>query len=61
MYDDGDEHFLKIVKQNYKEAYKCVIKIKTYIEKNYDYDVNYGEMVYLTLHIQRILSSLKHR
>lgn len=61
MYDDGDEHFLKVVKQNYKEAYKCVIKIKTYIEKNYDYDVNDGEMVYLTLHIQRILSSLKRR
>lgn len=61
IYDDGDEHFLMVVKQNYKEAYKCVLRIKTYIEKNYDYDVNDGELVYLTLHIQRILSSLRHK
>lgn len=59
--DDGDEHFLKVVKESYKDAYKCVIKIKNYIEKSYDYYVNDGELVYLTLHIQRILSSLKHR
>ncbi|WP_234123776.1 BglG family transcription antiterminator LicT [Clostridium hydrogenum] len=61
MKDDGDEHFLKVVKESYKDAYKCVIKIKSYVEKNYDYNVNDGELVYLTLHIQRILSSLKHR
>jgi len=61
IYDDGDEHFLAVVKQNYKEAYKCVLRIKTYIEKNYDYYVNDGELVYLTLHIQRILSSLRHK
>lgn len=61
IYDDGDEHFLKVVKQNYKESYKCVLKIKTYVEKNYDYYVNDGELVYLTLHIQRITSSLRHK
>ncbi|MFL0252000.1 BglG family transcription antiterminator LicT [Clostridium neuense] len=60
-YDDNDEHFLEVVKKNYKEAYKCTIKIKAYIEKNYDYYVNDGELVYLTLHIQRILSSLRHK
>lgn len=54
---DHDE-FLEIVKENYKQPCNCALKIKKFVEKNYHYKVNDGEIVYLTLHIQRIISSL---
>lgn len=52
--------FLKLVRENYENAYKCTLKIKAYIEKNYDYMVSDGEIVYLTLHLQRVISALKN-
>ncbi|KHD37803.1 transcription antiterminator LicT [Clostridium acetobutylicum] len=59
--DEEEKSFLEIVKTNYKEAYRCVGKIKSFIEKNYDYDVKGGEIVYLTLHVQRVISSLRDK
>ncbi|URZ05011.1 BglG family transcription antiterminator LicT [Clostridium felsineum] len=58
---EEEKSFLKMVKDNYKEAYRCVSKIKDFIEKNYDYEVKSGEIVYLTLHVQRVISSLKNK
>ncbi|MBM6837851.1 PRD domain-containing protein, partial [Clostridium saudiense] len=37
-------------------AYNCTLKIKEYIINNYKYEINSSEIVYLTLHIQRIIS-----
>lgn len=51
------ESFLKIIKMDYEKAYKCVLKIKEHIYKNYDYNINDAEIVYLTMHIQRIITS----
>ncbi|AAK78402.1 beta-glucoside operon transcriptional antiterminator [Clostridium acetobutylicum] len=59
--DEEEKSFLEIVKTNYKEAYRCVGKIKSFIEKNYDYEVKGGEIVYLTLHVQRVISSLRDK
>ncbi len=51
--------FLELIKENYKDVYKCALKIKAYIEKNYSYTVSGGEIVYLSLHLQRVVSSMK--
>lgn len=51
------ESFLKIIKMDYEKAYKCVLKIKEHIYKNYDYNINDAEIVYLTMHVQRIITS----
>jgi beta-glucoside operon transcriptional antiterminator len=56
---DHDE-FLEIVKINYNEPYNCALKIKKFIEKSYKYIINDGEIVYLTLHIHRVISSVEH-
>lgn len=54
--NNAEDEFLNMVIASYPKAYNCTIKIKEYIVSNYDYEVNSSEVVYLTLHIQRILS-----
>ncbi|CUO49983.1 BglG family transcription antiterminator LicT [Clostridium disporicum] len=52
----SEDEFINMVIKSYPEAYNCTLKIKEYIVNNYKYDVNSNEIVYLTLHIQRIVS-----
>lgn len=56
---EEDVPFLKLIKENYNDIYKCTLKIKAYVESNYDYKISDGEIVYLSLHLQRVMSSLK--
>ena len=51
----SDEAFTQIIKTSYTEAYNCALKIKSYIESNYNYEVNSDEIVYLTMHIHRVV------
>ncbi|MCQ2969780.1 MAG: PRD domain-containing protein [Clostridium sp.] len=51
----SDESFAKIIENSYSEAYKCSLKIKKYIENNYNYQVNKDEIIYLTIHIHRVV------
>lgn len=53
---NSEDEFINMVIKSYPEAYNCTVKIKEYIVNNYKYEVNSNEMVYLTLHIQRIIS-----
>ncbi|WP_194191451.1 BglG family transcription antiterminator LicT [Clostridium chrysemydis] len=47
---DNEEFLLSQVKEKYQNAYNCMLKIQKYL----DTDLNSEEMLYLTLHIQRI-------
>lgn len=58
---EGSGEFLEIAKNSYSEAYDCAEKIKAYIEANYDYIVNKDELVYLTMHIHRVISVLRSK
>lgn len=51
--------FLPMIKEKYQKAYNCALKIKAYIEKDYNYNVSDEEIVYLSLHLQKVLSYLK--
>ncbi|GAA0110089.1 BglG family transcription antiterminator LicT [Clostridium tertium] len=57
--DDNSSEFLEIASRSYPEAYDCAKKIQQYIESNYDYKVNEDEIVYLTMHIHRVISVLR--
>lgn len=59
QYDKSDTTLLELVSKSYPEAFDCVLKIKHYIEKTYNYQVNGDEIVYLTMHIHRVISVLK--
>lgn len=52
----NEDAFLEIVKEKYTEAYKCVQIIKEYSKNNHSYEATNAEVVYLTMHIQRLIN-----
>lgn len=52
--DDGDEAFFLTIKNQYKKAFTCVMKVYEYIKKEYGILLTNDEMMYLTVHIHRI-------
>ena len=59
QHDKSDTTLLELVSNSYPESFDCALKIKSYIENNYNYQVNGDEIVYLTMHIHRVISVLK--
>lgn len=51
--DDQDDSLFNILKEKYKNSYKCVLKIEEYIKKNFDYEISNDEKLYLIVHIER--------
>lgn len=45
--------------QNMEKAFLCTKKISDYIKKSYHYSITKSEYVYLTIHIQRLLTESK--
>lgn len=54
--NEGDDNLLEIIKEKYKIAYKCVDKISEFILKKYKYEISDEEKLYLTIHIEKLLS-----
>ena len=52
---DNDVSFLDMIKNSYKESYRCSIKVKKHIKEKYNYKINNNEVVYLSMHIERVL------
>lgn len=52
--DDGDDAFFLTIKNQYKKAFTCVMKVYDYIQKEYGIRLTNDEMMYLTVHIHRI-------
>lgn len=52
-----EEEFYEMVKNQYPDAYACAEKIKSYVEQEYSLTLPKEEIVYLTVHIKRIISS----
>lgn len=59
QHDKSDKTLLELVSSSYPEAFDCTLKIKYYIKNNHNYEVNGDEIVYLTIHIHRVISVLK--
>ena len=57
-YDENQELF-KIIKEQYREAYGCVKMIYLMMEEEYKYAMTEDEMLYLTIHIQKITEDHK--
>ena len=56
QHNSTDSSFVEIISKTYPEAYGCARKIGEYISTHNDYHVNDDEFVYLTMHIQRVIS-----
>ncbi len=58
-FDDSSDKFIARMLKEFSEEYECTKKIRTYLQKQFDYEVNDEEMVYLAVHIHRVLSARK--
>ena len=51
-----DESFFILMKKQYKKEYLCVLKITEYIEKNYQVKLSQDEILFLMVHIRKLLN-----
>lgn len=56
-----DEFFFEQIKIKYPEAYACTQKIKTYLEKQFHFELTKDEELYLTVHIYRVTNRQKYK
>lgn len=55
-YESDDDYLYLMIKLKHKEAAECTEKIKNYIKQHYDHDLTNEEMLYLTIHIERVVN-----
>lgn len=56
--DESDELF-EMVKVKYSEIYECTKSIKTFLLKEYNYELDNSECLYLTIHIAKVVRESK--
>lgn len=56
----NDSFLHEQVQVSYPKAFKCAEKIRHYVERKFDFPIGEEEVVYLTIHIQRLVQELKH-
>ncbi len=52
-----DDDLYHVIQMKYPEAHTCALKIKKFIESTYTYVLTDEEMIYLTIHIERVVKS----
>lgn len=57
--EDEENELLDVVKDKYCTSYECVLKIKDFLEKKYNYTLQEDEIVYLTIHFHRVVHKTK--
>lgn len=51
-----NESLFSIIQQDYVRSYLCACKIKDFLMKRYQWDINEDEVIYLVIHIEKIVS-----
>lgn len=55
-YENNEDDLLEVIKVKYKNAYKCIEKLDEFIHKKYNYNLTDEEKLYLTIHVERVVS-----
>ena len=50
----NDDELFNVIRASYKESFACTVKIFEHIKKNYNYSFSRDEMVYLSIHIEKL-------
>nr|WP_279384831.1 PRD domain-containing protein [Lacticaseibacillus manihotivorans] len=56
--DDEDADLLKTLQVRYAKPYACTLKIQAFIQTKYHFEINNSELLYLTVHINRLVRNL---
>ncbi|MEH7179853.1 BglG family transcription antiterminator LicT [Neobacillus vireti] len=51
-----DDFLYEMMKEKYKDAIACVVKIRDYIQKEHSKNITKEEMAYLAIHIERVVN-----
>ncbi|MGY3750450.1 BglG family transcription antiterminator LicT [Vagococcus acidifermentans] len=54
-YDDDDEFLYELVKSKYPQAYNCSLRISDYLKQAKNINVKHSELIYLVIHINRVI------
>lgn len=60
-FGDLSQEILEVIKNSDIKAYQCALKIKDYILEKYNYELNNEEIMYLAIHINKVVSDSKRR
>jgi len=53
--ESSDQDLLDIIKDKYVKEFACITKIQTFIKQKYGYDLTSDELIYLTVHVAKIV------
>jgi beta-glucoside operon transcriptional antiterminator len=54
--ENKDYYLFNIIKEKHPNAFSCSTKINNYLQKEYKYALTKEELLYLTIHIERVTS-----
>ena len=49
-----DEKLSAFVRENFRQAYDCAQQMRRYVLKRYSYEISDDEVIYLTLHLEKL-------
>jgi beta-glucoside operon transcriptional antiterminator len=55
-YDSNYDHLYTMIKEQHQDAAACTEKIRIFVKKEHGHELTNEEMLYLTVHIERIVS-----
>lgn len=59
LYTTDDPAFCDMIRKQYPEEFLCVEKVRAYVSKEYQHEMTEEEMMYLTVHIRRLVKQVK--
>jgi len=60
-YDEEDSSHLSVMIKQQEEAYNCALLVTNFIHKKYDYRLSDTEMIYMIVHIARIVKEDRNK
>ncbi|WP_216639326.1 PRD domain-containing protein, partial [Vibrio fujianensis] len=58
---DQDDSLFLSVREKYPTAFSCVEKISQYVNKKFQHDMTSEEMMFLTIHVERVRRATSSR
>lgn len=55
--DSLNNDLLELMRSKYVQSYRCALEIKQYVEKKYQYHLDDEEVLFLTIHVAKIISN----
>ncbi|MGL5314273.1 MAG: BglG family transcription antiterminator LicT [Peptostreptococcaceae bacterium] len=55
-HESEEDDLLDVIKVKYSNAYSCIEKVGEFIYKKYNYELTNEEKLYLTIHVERVVS-----